>query len=39
MNPAQALQLLQALEKQEKKELLRMQQGQARQRPKSERDW
>ncbi|NLI46238.1 MAG: hypothetical protein GX414_03945 [Acidobacteria bacterium] len=39
MNPAQALLLLQALEKQEKTELLRMQQGQARQRPKSGRDW
>jgi len=39
MNPAQALQLLQALEKKEKQELLRLQQGQPRKRPKSGRDW
>lgn len=39
MNPAQALQLLQALEKQERTELRRMQQGQAHQRPNSGRDW
>jgi tetratricopeptide (TPR) repeat protein len=39
MDKTQALQLLQALEKQEQKELFRLQQGQKRKRPAKERDW
>ena len=39
MDKAQAMRLLHALEKKEKKEMLRLQQGPARKRPPTERDW